>query len=71
MESHRYYQVAHTPDLWKHETRPMQFMLVVDYFSDKYVGENHISQLINVIRGKEYTLKVDWSGTRYFEIIIY
>ena len=36
---HRYYKVAHTPGLWRHVTKPVQFILVVDDFGVKYVGE--------------------------------
>ena len=32
-----YYEVAHTPGIWRHATRPTQFSLVVDDFGVKYV----------------------------------
>ena len=32
-----YYEVAHTPGLWKHITCPLQFTLTVDDFGIKYV----------------------------------
>ena len=31
----------YVPGLWKHDTRPIQFTLVVDDFGVKYVGEEH------------------------------
>ena len=39
---HGYYEVTHTPGLWKHKTRPIQFTLVVDDFGVKYVGKEHV-----------------------------
>ena len=41
-----YYEVAHTPGLWQHVTKPVQFSLVVDDFGVKYVGEEHVHHLI-------------------------
>ena len=35
-----YYEVANTPGLWKHVTRPIAFTLVVDDFGVKYVEKN-------------------------------
>jgi hypothetical protein len=29
------------PGLWRHDTQPAQFTLVVDNFGVKYVGEEH------------------------------
>ena len=34
-----FYEVAHTPGLWKHKRRPIQFSLMVDDFGVKYVGK--------------------------------
>ena len=34
-----YFEVEHTPGLWQHVTRPIQFSLVVDDFGVKYVGK--------------------------------
>jgi hypothetical protein len=32
-----YFELPHTPGLWKHASRPVQFTLVVDDFGIKYV----------------------------------
>ena len=40
-----YYEVPHTPGLWKHISRPVSFILV-DNFRVKYVGEENIQHLI-------------------------
>ena len=33
-----YYKISHTPGLWRHITRPIQFTFLVDDFGVKYVG---------------------------------
>ena len=38
LEPHGYIEVPHTPGLWKHKTRPVQFSLVVEDSSVRYVG---------------------------------
>ena len=32
-----YFEVSHTPGLWRHITRPIAFSLVVDVFGVKYI----------------------------------
>ena len=45
-----YYEVAHTPGLWRHVTRPIQFSLIVADFGVKYVGKENAQHLINTLR---------------------
>jgi hypothetical protein len=59
-----YYEVAHTPGLWRHAWRPISFTLVVDDFGVKYVGKEHADHLIKTIK-KHYTLSEDWEGSLY------
>ena len=35
LKPHGYYEVQHTPGLWRHESLPIQFTLVVDDFGVK------------------------------------
>ena len=35
--------------LWKHDWRPIQFMLVVDTFEVKYIGKEHVPHLKHVL----------------------
>jgi hypothetical protein len=42
LNEHGYRQSKLVPGLWQHNTRPIQFTLVVDNFGVKYVGEEHI-----------------------------
>jgi hypothetical protein len=64
LEPEGYYEVAHTPGLWKHVSRPIQFTLVVDDFGVKYVGKKHADHLLNAIK-KHYQCSVDWAGDLY------
>lgn len=61
---HGYYEVPHTPGLWRHLTRPVQFSLVVDDFGVKYVGRKHAQHLIDKLK-KWYNLAEDWKGDLY------
>ena len=40
LNEHGYHQRKLVPGLWKHDTQPIQFTLVVDDFGVKYVGWN-------------------------------
>jgi hypothetical protein len=45
LNKHGYRQSKLVPCLWKHDTRPIQFTLVVDDFGVKYEGEEHAQHL--------------------------
>jgi hypothetical protein len=61
LNKHGYHQSKLVPGLWKHNTRPMQFTLVVDDFGVKYVGVERANHL------KDYKLTCDWTRRRYME----
>ena len=44
-----FYASEHTPGLWQHRTRPIQFSLVVDDFGVKYVGKQNTQFLIDTL----------------------
>eukprot|EP00804_Cyclotella_cryptica_P026302 CCRYP_007636-RA/>CCRYP_007636-RA protein AED:0.47 eAED:0.42 QI:0/0/0/1/1/1/2/0/610 len=69
LAKHGYYEVIHTPGLWRHTTRPVSFTLVVDDFGIKYVGKTHAEHLLNALR-EHYTLDIDWSGSLYCGITL-
>ena len=64
-----YYEVPHTPGLWKHIHRPIAFSLVVDDFGVKYVGKAHADHLIRALK-KDYELSEDWGGGLYCGITL-
>jgi hypothetical protein len=62
--THGYYECNNSPSLWKHQTRPIAFTLVVDDFGVKYVGKEHADHLIQCIK-EMYELTEDWTGDLY------
>ncbi len=57
------------PGLWKHDTRPIQFTLVVDHFGVKYTQQEDVEHLKSVIE-QDYTVTVDWTGNQYIGITL-
>ena len=45
---HGYFEVKHTPGMWTHITRPIQFTLVVDDFGVKYTKQKVSEHLLGV-----------------------
>ena len=67
---HGYYEVKHTPGLWKHISRPIQFTLVVDDFGVKYTRRKNAEHLLGVIE-KEFTaVSTDSDGGLYCGITL-
>lgn len=62
-----YRPTRHTSGLWKHEWRPLQFILVVDNFGVQYVGAAHATHLVRTLQ-KNYEISTDWGGTLYYGI---
>jgi hypothetical protein len=69
LNKHGYRQSKLVPSLWKHDTWPIQFTLVVDDFEVKYVGKEHAQHLKNTLE-QHYKLTCDWTGTRYIGITL-
>ena len=69
LNKHGYRQSKLVPGLWKHDTRPVQFTLVVDDFGVKYVGKEHTLHLKKVLK-QHYQIKCNWSGQRYIGITL-
>lgn len=59
-----YEQAPHTPGLFRHETKPIAFSLIVDDFGVKYVGKEHAEHLIETLQSL-YKITIDWTGTKY------
>ncbi len=64
-----YTQSKLTPGYWKHEWRPISFTLVVDNFSIKYIGKEHVMHLIRVLK-EHYEVEEDWEDMQYLGITI-
>jgi hypothetical protein len=67
LNKHRYRQSKLVPGLWKHDTRPIQFTLVVDDFGGKYISKQHAQQLKNALE-EHYKLMCNWTGKQYIGI---
>eukprot|EP00804_Cyclotella_cryptica_P022272 CCRYP_018126-RA/>CCRYP_018126-RA protein AED:0.26 eAED:0.24 QI:0/0/0/1/0/0.33/3/0/620 len=65
-----YFELPHTPGLFKHISRLVQFTLVVDDFGIKYIGQEHLNHLLQSIR-KHYDVKVDHTGSLYCGITLH
>lgn len=61
--------MAHTPGLWKHITRPVQFTLTVDNFGVTYVEKHNAQHLIDALR-RNYDVEEDWNGELYCGITL-
>ncbi len=53
-----YYKSPLVPALWKHKTRPTQFVLIVDDFGIKYFTNDDLDHLSDTLK-KYYDVKVD------------
>jgi hypothetical protein len=69
LNKHGYRQSKLVPGLWKHDTRPIQFTLVVDDFGVKYIGKEHAQHLKNALK-EHYKLTCNWTGKRYIGITL-
>ena len=69
LATHGYYPTANTPCLFRHESRPIAFTLVVDDFGIKCNGDEHAEHLFAALR-EEYTITVDYTGSKYVGITI-
>jgi hypothetical protein len=64
-----YRQSKLVPGLWRQDTRPVQFTLVVNDFGVKYVSKEHVNHLDWFLE-EHYTLTCDWMGTHYIGITL-
>jgi hypothetical protein len=69
LNKHGYRESKLVPGLWKHDTRPIQFTLVVDDLSIKYVGKEHAQHLKNALK-EHYKLTCDWTGKQYIGVTL-
>jgi hypothetical protein len=58
-----------TPGLWKHETRDISFLLVVDDFGVKYTDRRDVEHLLTALQ-TSYKVSIDWEGERYCGLIL-
>jgi hypothetical protein len=62
-----YFQSKIVPGFWKHRSRDLQFVLVVDDFGIKYLRDEDLDHLITVLK-KHYDVALDKEGKEYVKI---
>jgi hypothetical protein len=62
-----YFQSQIVPGFWKHKTRNIKFVLVVDDFGIKYLKKEDLDHLIKSLE-KYYEVTVDLEGKEYVKI---
>ena len=61
---HGYHPCRHTPGLWRHKSKPISFVLVVDDFAVKFVNKTDVLDLLAILQA-HYTVKVDWTASTF------
>ncbi len=64
LATHGYHQSTTTPGLWRQDTCPICFTLVVDNFGVKYMNKANAEYLLNAIQ-KYYKCLSDWDAKQY------
>jgi hypothetical protein len=64
LAEHGFIQCRHTPGLFRHETRPLFFTLIVDDFFVGYSCQEDVDLLLSCLR-LHYDTKVDWDASLY------
>ena len=67
---HGYYEVKHTPGLWKHISLPIQFTLVVDNFGVIYTRQKDAEHLLGILEKELTAVSTDWDGALYCGITL-
>ena len=65
----RYSECVNTLRLWRHETQPISFTLVVDDFGVKYVSKEDVNHLTESIKSTNMLTK-NWTGKLYCGITL-
>ena len=69
LATHGYVPDSNTPELSRHITCSISFMLCVDDFGIKYVGKQHATQLLNDLK-EQYDISIDQKGSLYYSLTI-
>jgi hypothetical protein len=64
LAKHGYYPTLTTPNLWWHKWRPLSFVLIVDDFVIKFVGQQHADHLLQALQ-EDYKVTTDWTGSKF------
>ena len=64
-----YNPTKYTPGYWRHNTKPIFFVLYVDDFAIKYTTDNDLNHLLQALQTK-YTITTDLTGSIYCCLIL-
>jgi hypothetical protein len=64
-----YRQSTVTHGYWRHEWRPISFILVLSDFGVKFINKTDLDHLISVL-SQDYEIDTDWDGTRYLGLTL-
>ena len=59
IEKHGYHPCEITPGLWKHEMRPVTYLLTTVKFGVKYLGKEHVTRLIDALQ-QYHKISIEW-----------
>jgi hypothetical protein len=65
LQPHRYTSGPFTHGLWRHHTRDIVFILVVDNFGVRYTDRTDADHLIATALCTAYEVSLDWTGSQY------
>ena len=69
LDPYGYSPSSQKPRLWKHNSRLMNFTLIVDDFGVRYSGKEHALHLKAAIESK-YKVTTEWEGKLYIRIAL-
>jgi hypothetical protein len=64
LAKHGYYPTLTTPGLWRHKWPSLSFVLIVDDFAIKFVGQRHADHLLQALQ-EDYKVTTDWTGSKF------
>ena len=64
-----YIPTKHTPGYWRHNIKPISFVLYVNDFAIKYTNNNDLNHLLQALQTK-YTITTDLTGNLYCGITL-
>ena len=64
-----YSPTKHTPGYWRHNIKPISFVLYVDNFTIKYTNNNDLNYLLPSLQ-TTYTITTDLTCSLYYDIIL-
>ena len=69
LDLYEYHPSSKNPKIWKHNSRQINFTLVVDDFGVKYSGKKHVLHMKAALETKQ-KVNTDWEGTLYIGIVL-